>query len=129
MKKNFLNWLTVMLMAFVCVGFAACGGDDDDNGSSAQSNVLVGKWEGSHSESYFEDYTFNSDGTGELDYRDGGIGGTRSFKYKIKNQRTDNGTIYGEVAVEFTKGGSYTWDFKISGGKYLTINGYDCTKL
>jgi len=31
MKKNLLNWMTIMLMAFVCVGFAACGGGDDDS--------------------------------------------------------------------------------------------------
>ena len=28
MKKNVLGWMTIVLMAFVCVGFSACGGDD-----------------------------------------------------------------------------------------------------
>lgn len=31
MKKNLLNWMTILLMTFVCVGFAACGGGDDDS--------------------------------------------------------------------------------------------------
>ncbi len=31
MKKNVFSWMTIMLMAFVCVGFAACGGGDDDS--------------------------------------------------------------------------------------------------
>ena len=33
MKKNIFSWMTIMLMAFVCVGFTACG-DDDDNGET-----------------------------------------------------------------------------------------------
>ena len=50
MKKSIFSWMTIMLMAFVCVGFVACGSDDDDDdkgggssggGSSAIS--LVGK--------------------------------------------------------------------------------------
>ena len=31
MKKNIFSWMTIMLMAFVCVGFTACGGGDDDS--------------------------------------------------------------------------------------------------
>lgn len=46
MKKNILNWMTITLMAFVCVGFTACGGDDDDNsgGGGADTRALVGSW-------------------------------------------------------------------------------------
>ena len=33
MKKNVFSWMTIMLMAFVCVGFAACGGGSDDDDS------------------------------------------------------------------------------------------------
>ena len=27
MKKNIFSWLTIALMAIVCVGFSACGSD------------------------------------------------------------------------------------------------------
>lgn len=37
MQKKFFSWMTIMLMAFVCVGFAACGSDDDDNGGGSSS--------------------------------------------------------------------------------------------
>ena len=46
MKKYFLSWMSIMMMALVCVGFSACGGDgdDDDGGGSGDINVkaLVG---------------------------------------------------------------------------------------
>ena len=31
MKKSIFSWMTIVLMAFVCAGFTACGSDDDDN--------------------------------------------------------------------------------------------------
>ena len=37
MKKNILNWMAIALMAFVCVGFTACGSDDDDSSSSSNT--------------------------------------------------------------------------------------------
>ena len=36
--------MTIMLMAFVCVGITACGGDGDSNGGNGGSTSLVGKW-------------------------------------------------------------------------------------
>ena len=44
MKKNIFSWLTIALMAIVCVGFAACGSDDDDNGGGgggANSGAVI----------------------------------------------------------------------------------------
>ena len=47
MKKNLFSWMTIMLMAFVCAGFAACGGSDDDgNGGGGNSNGVTNT--GSH---------------------------------------------------------------------------------
>lgn len=38
MQKKLFSWMTIALMAFVCVGFAACGSDDeDDNGGGSSS--------------------------------------------------------------------------------------------
>jgi len=40
MKKNIFSWMTIMLMAFaVCVGFSACGGDDDDEQDSRTNST------------------------------------------------------------------------------------------
>lgn len=36
MKKKIINWLTTMLMAFVCVGFVACGGDDEEEANTTE---------------------------------------------------------------------------------------------
>lgn len=38
MKKNILSWMTIALMAIVCIGFASCGGSDDDNNGGGGSN-------------------------------------------------------------------------------------------
>lgn len=41
MKKNNLSWMTIAMMAFVCVGFFACGGgDDDDDVTNGQYNKV-----------------------------------------------------------------------------------------
>ena len=47
MKKNIFSWLTIALMAIVCVGFSACGSDGDDdggNGGGGSTSDLVGTW-------------------------------------------------------------------------------------
>lgn len=46
MKTKLFGWMTFVMMAFVCVGFAACSSDDDDNngggsGKSSSSGVSV----------------------------------------------------------------------------------------
>ena len=51
-----MNWMTFIMMAFVCASFAACGSSDDDNdndnGSSySTSNPLVGVWKAKLKES------------------------------------------------------------------------------
>ena len=79
MKKSLLNWMTIMLMAFVYVGFAACGGDDDNSNPNSGGggegggiqNILVGTWyrswdkeSSSSGTSGWESYSFRADGTG-----------------------------------------------------------------
>lgn len=52
MKKNILNWMTIVLMAFVCASFVACGGSDDNNdatgdtttGTGIGDNSFIGTW-------------------------------------------------------------------------------------
>ena len=40
MKKYLLNWMAIMVVAVVSVGFASCG-DDDEEGSNTS---IVGTW-------------------------------------------------------------------------------------
>lgn len=42
--KNYFKLLAMMIMAFVCVGFASCGSDDDDSNNGGVPNELVGIW-------------------------------------------------------------------------------------
>ena len=79
-KKSVICMLTIMFVALFSMTTASCSSD------SSEGNVLVGFWEGDHSESYFEDWTFNSDGTGTREVRDGDTGWTRTFKYTIISQ-------------------------------------------
>lgn len=55
MKKYLFSWMTIALMAFVCVSFTACGGsDDDDNaggGNGGGERSLVGSWKKIYSSS------------------------------------------------------------------------------
>ena len=57
MKKNLLSWMTVMLMAFVCVGFAACGDDEEDNNNNSG---LIGSWFQEDEEGDYTILTFSS---------------------------------------------------------------------
>ena len=43
MKKNIFRWLSIFVMAAVCVGFASCGDDDDDvkPGGGPDSGIAV----------------------------------------------------------------------------------------
>ena len=34
MKKYFLNWMTILMVSIVSVGFVSCGDDDDDSGQN-----------------------------------------------------------------------------------------------
>ena len=55
MKKNFLKWMPMFIMALAAITFASCGDDKDDNngggsGSGGSSTInealLIGLWEG-----------------------------------------------------------------------------------
>lgn len=38
MKKNLLNWMTILMVAIVSVAFVSCGDDDDDSGNNNGTN-------------------------------------------------------------------------------------------
>ena len=68
MKKNSINWMIILMVAIMSVGFMSCSKDDD---SSKDETVvsIVGTWRydwGSSAVS-FTAYTFNSDGSVTLE--------------------------------------------------------------
>lgn len=126
MKKTSLFILTMLSVLLVSASFVACG-DDDDN-----SNPLVGFWEGDHSESYWEDWTFNSNGTGERHTDDGTVGSYKSFTYTVLSQEEGNSEVYGktisgQVSIVYNSGGQSTLHYYIY-SKYMDINGYSLLK-
>lgn len=105
MKKYLLNWMTILMVAIVSVGFVSCGDDDDDEKGSTES--IVGTWvyfERDGEYSYSEMYTFKSDGTFKLVWQESDIS-LREFdsgedsglwKYDAKNHKLTLTTIIGE---------------------------------
>lgn len=98
MKQLYMSIMTIALMAFVCVGFAACSSDDDNGGGSGDKS-LIGTW---------RKYSSSSQDPNELGYVileikadgimyehdiDGNLNiiesSTETFKYK-----TENGHLY-----------------------------------
>ena len=78
--------MTIVMMAFVCGTFTACGGDDDD--SSTIPSGLIGTWyKVSGSYKYSMEFTFKSDGTGTGFVKHNSIisMSTFAFKYSYKS--------------------------------------------
>ena len=91
-------------------------GTGGNSGNTSDVTAIVGTWYGDHSVSYFSDWTFNSDGTGERHIQDGDVGSWYRFKYVITNYNST--TRSGHLTITYTSG---AWsgetderDFKIS---------------
>ena len=117
MKKHLMSWMTIMLMAFVCVGFAACGSDDDDNGgngSSSSSGVTVnskyGYYHKNSSRSW--EFYFSSHDLNNL----GSVKGT--FDMVIIGLVIDNGSD--DIPV-----GEFTGCFEVDIAKGMTVSDED----
>lgn len=63
MKKNLLNWMTILMVAIVSVGFVSCGDDDDVDEKKIDEVTIIGTWRCDYSDGY-ELLTFNSNGKG-----------------------------------------------------------------
>ena len=76
MKKFQFSVFAMMVMAMVCVGFASCGSDGEDNDNGGRT--IVGTWYFASSQNIVEDgekmpdefYTANSDDYQELVFKD-----------------------------------------------------------
>ena len=60
MKKNLLNWMTILMVAIVSVGFMSCNSDNDADDSKAS---IFGTWRNDSSDGY-DLITFNANGKG-----------------------------------------------------------------
>ena len=129
MKKYLLNWMTILMVAIVSVGFVSCG-DDDDN-DKKETSSLVGTWvyferDGDYSLSLM--YTFNSDGTFKHVWQetiswDKSYSGEESglWKYDSNNHKLTLTTIVGEEP------GVYTYAIRLQGNQMTKIedDGYE----
>lgn len=122
MKKYLLNWMTILMVAIVSLGFVSCGDDDDDD--KKETSSIVGKWV------YFEQdedyslslmYTFKSDGTFNQVGQEGDIS-LREFdswedsglwKYDANNHKLTVTTIVGEEP------GPYTYTVVLQGNQMI----------
>lgn len=98
-----------LLMVVLCVNFAACGDDDDDEKAS-----IVGTWKAESSDDgYVEYFTFNSDGTGKSweVSSNGTQGEAEGFTYKVSSNK---------LTFTWEDGEDYTSTFSLSGNR-LTI--------
>lgn len=59
MKKNYCSWMTIIMMAFVCISITSCGSDDDDVSVKVQ---LIGLWKTSMGSSNWKYIKLDSDG-------------------------------------------------------------------
>ena len=103
-----------------------------DSGKTG-SNTLVGRWEGDHSEKYFEDWTINKDGSGEQHIEDDGLGSFNKFTYTISDQQTGSDnygpTLSGKINIKFSSGRNVSWSFYLQNNKWLSINGYSMSRV
>jgi len=92
MKKILLGLMTIVMMAFVCVSFASCGGDDDDNGGGGSSSSGVS------ANAKYGYFIKNGNGSQwEL-----------SFCSLNLNSTPNPGTLYDMVIIDLVPGQSYS---------------------
>ena len=93
MKKNLLNWMTILMVAIVSIGFVSCGDDDDEKKDSVAS--IVGTWVGTV-DGQSVTYQYNADNTGSIISGDVSIRFTYSYD---KDSRYLTIEIMGETHV------------------------------
>ena len=66
MKKNYLNWLIIIMTIIAGISFVSCGSDDDKN---KKEYSIIGSWKCDFSGGYCI-YTFNENGRGQIYEKD-----------------------------------------------------------
>ena len=103
-----MNWMTILMVVIVSVGFVSCGGDDDDNDNNNNKQVeegtttsisIIGTWRNSWGDGPrgYTAYSFFDDGTGLM--FDGGNGAER-FTYSFNSQTKIVSIEYSEYDKE-----------------------------
>ena len=93
-KKDLFNWMTILMVAIVSVGFVSCGDDDDDN-----NKLIIGTWRRSWGDGprQYTAYSFFDDGTG-LSFDKGN--GAERFTYAFDSQTKIVSIEYSEYYKE-----------------------------
>ncbi len=101
MKKNFVSWMTILVVTIMSVIVVSCSKGDDDGLDSSIAQEVIGTWYASDtSNNRYCTVTFYSDGTGKL-----------YSEYHGKYGRSDS---------EMT--GEFTW--RCDGNKIITYGSY-----
>jgi len=107
MKKNLLNWITILMVAIVSVCFVSCGDNDDDDDGGG--NSLVGSW--TCSNHYIDRVSFNN-GTDTYTFKSNG-----TYEWKCRGWDNDSGKYYYNNALNtltITNQKGTTWVYIIS---------------
>jgi len=135
--KNYFKLFAMMIMALVCVGFASCGSDDDNNSKNGGlPHELVGIWtqfhQGSATAWY---YGFKLDANGEAAYdewdiKDSGpnwnyTGGGKWFvKDNVLTGIAPNGSVvYSSFFTLSSDGKTISLTGDTTGGHFNTLKG------
>ncbi len=89
MSKYIFNWLTILMVAIVSIGFASCGGDDDDEKKSNEGELtaIIGTWmetQDSGTKLYLV-LLANGHGSWEVEQSKGHIENDGEFTYTYKD--------------------------------------------
>lgn len=106
MKKNLLNWITILMVAIVSVCFVSCGDNDDDDDGGG--NSLVGSW--TCSSHYIDRVSFNN-GTDTYTFKSNG-----SYEWKCRGWDNESGKYYYNNALNtltITNQKGTTWVYVI----------------
>lgn len=132
--------MTIALMAFVCVGFSACGSDDDDNGGGNNEiiNRLVGTWQrGSETLIINANRTGNLSGAGTAEFyksKDEYKKMSENGSFKVNNPykvRKEDGEVWFLIDFTYTSGEASGWtiDWEIGYDEdepdYIYVEGYN----
>lgn len=110
MKKTIRMFGLMFCTILMCVGFTACG-DDDDGGSAAN---IVGSWYGTRTyynpvggtKYQYLSITFESNGTGSMEYEAPGSFSVAKFTYRVQGNTIvcvgAYANTYGDSASDFT---------------------------
>lgn len=117
MKRRVFNWVTILMVVFMGIGYTSCNDNDDndDDNSDDLRSSLIGTWVDYEFFDHNEDgywFTFREDGTGTYEE----LGNTYDFTYKVKGN---------ELTIT-EKSGDEIYHFVISNGQlylYATDTG------